>query len=150
MPKQYIGLFLHILHLHGSDMVAYRSTRTFTLLGVEAYFGIQFLYLFRYYKKSYIPLPNFSVGGLCSRMAGLFASIKRQSHRAYDHDLRPSCDLKMLESWENRRLIARLVAEVLGDRGWSWMIVRANQSQQTVQKLLRWDFKSQRSHTSGT
>ena len=42
--------------------------------------------------------------------------------------LRPSCYLKMLESWIDRRLIARLVAEVVGDRGWSWTIVgdRAN------------------------
>ena len=72
------------------------------------------------------------------------------SHTGLTTMLRPSCDLKMLESWANSRLIARMVAEVLGNRGWSWVIVRANQSQQTVQKLLRWDFKSQRSHTSGT
>ena len=30
--------------------------------------------------------------------------------------LRTSCDLNMLESWEDRRLIARLVAEVVDDR----------------------------------
>ena len=56
------------------------------------------------------PLEMCAVGGF----------VKRQSHRAYDHVttmLRPSCDLNMLESWANSRLIARLVAEVLGDRG---------------------------------
>ena len=39
------------------------------------------------------------------------------SHTGLTTMLRPSCDLKMLESWANSRLIARLVAEVLGDRG---------------------------------
>ena len=39
------------------------------------------------------------------------------SHTGLTTMLRPSCDLKMFESWEDRRLIARLVAEVVGDRG---------------------------------
>ena len=39
------------------------------------------------------------------------------SHTGLTTMLRPSCDLKMLESWENRRLVARLVAAILGDRG---------------------------------
>ena len=39
------------------------------------------------------------------------------SHTGLTTMLRPSCDLIMLESWEDRRLIARLVAEVVGDRG---------------------------------
>ena len=39
------------------------------------------------------------------------------SHTGLTTMLRPSCDLKMLESWEDRRRIARLVAEVVGDRG---------------------------------
>ena len=39
------------------------------------------------------------------------------SHTGLTTMLRPSYDLKKLESWENRRLIARLVTEVLGDLG---------------------------------
>ena len=70
----------------------------------------------------------------------IFSHTLSASHTGLTTMLRPSCDLKMLESWANSRLIARLVAEVLGDRVWSWVIVRADQSQQTVQKLLRWDF----------
>ena len=58
--------------------------------------------------------------------------------------LRPSCDLKMLETWEDRRLIARLVAEVVVDRLWSWTIVRAKSVAASCSKFLSWDFKSQR------
>ena len=45
------------------------------------------------------------------------------SHTGLTTMLRPSCDLKLLESWEDRRLSVRLVAEVVGDRGVSWVIV---------------------------
>ena len=44
----------------------------------------------------------------------------KPSHTGLTTMLRPCCDLKMLESWEYRTdcgLIARLVAEVVGDRG---------------------------------
>ena len=41
-------------------------------------------------------------------------TLKFQSHQAYDH---------ILESWEDRRLIALLIAEVVGGRGWSWVVV---------------------------
>ena len=34
-----------------------------------------------------------------------------RSHTGLTTMLRPSCDLKMLEFWEDRRLIARLVAD---------------------------------------
>ena len=46
----------------------------------------------------------------------------------------------MLESWEDRRLIARLVAEVVGDRGWLWTIVRAKSVAASCSKLLIWRF----------
>ena len=57
---------------------------------------------------------------------------KSPSHTGLTTMLRPSCDLKMLESWEDRMLISRLVAEVVGDRGRS---CEQNQSQQGVQNL---------------
>ena len=51
----------------------------------------------------------------------------------------------MLESWEDRRLIVRLVAEVVGDRGWSWVVVDDRAS--TISRSKLWDFKSQRDLT---
>ena len=56
---------------------------------------------------------------------------------SWDFKLRPSCDLKMLESWEDRRLIVRLVAEVVGDRVRSWTIVDDRASKISRSKLFK-------------
>ena len=64
-------------------------------------------------------------------------NVLSPNHTGLTTMLRPCCDLRILKSWDDRRLIARLVSEVVGDRGWSWVIVGDRASNISRSKLFK-------------